>query len=497
MNSSHPRSKTRLTHHTSRIRPNLHGVALGLIIAVGIALRAYHLGFKTLKFDEALFYWIGQGNLQAILSENARLTSEPPLFALLTAIVSRISSTEVALRIVPFLAGVAAIPAIYLLASRFLTKWGAVAAALMVTFAPSQITRSQQVREYSLSSLFTILALLSFVNFLDKKTWRSSVFMAVTISVGMYIHYSLALILLGINIVFLIRIVLVKDSRKQLFLNWLLAQMLVGLATLALYGLALRQQLSPVLGAWYIQPGLWAGSSIRSAIGFAYGGIRDLMLSAYPGYVFTLLFYLGSVVLILFHRKTVFPYLVVAPIAVVVGSSLLRLYPLGGGPQDIFMAPLVILVAASGVDYLVKVDPRGVTVAVFLGLLVWRVVPSLIAYYPEDGNSSVGRIVERVAADASPGDPVYLCLGDDPALRYYVYVRYPMPRNPIVTGIRGPEPRDYLDQVDAMLADYGRAWMIMFPPCGDMSPMLEHIAQDWHVDLVEKRYPDTELYYVH
>ncbi|OGT28206.1 MAG: hypothetical protein A2Z17_02825 [Gammaproteobacteria bacterium RBG_16_66_13] len=268
-----------------------------------------------------------------------------------------------------------------------------------------------------------------------------------------------------------------------------------------MYGLALRQQMNLVnsgaVSYSYLQGGFWEGSSLRSVMEFAYGGMRDLIASAYPGYVFTLMFYIGCVVLVVVHRRKPLPYIIAAPVAVLVGASLLRLFPLTGGPQDLFLTPLLILVAATAIDYLISIDAKRLTVAVLMTLMVWRAIPVLAAYYPTDGGSSVGKIIQRVAASAAPGDPVYLCTGDDPAIRYYVVARFPIPDNPIVEGIRGPGPRDHIDQVDDMLEQYGRAWMVMFPPCGEMTPLLDHIAKEWKVELIERRYPDTELYYVH
>ena len=489
--------RLRLRSSNSPNGPRLDLVALCLITAVGAVLRAYHLGFKPLRFDEAMFYWIGQGDLPAIIRDNALLTSEPPLFAILTALVSRISDTEVALRLIPFIAGVVAIPVMYFLARNWLSVGGALAASIMVAFSPNQVRYSQSLREYSLSSLFTMLVILSFVNFIDKKTWRSATILALATAVGLFIHYSLALVVLAINAVFLVYVITMKTPRTELVLKWLVVQAVWILTALALYTLGLRQQLDPVLTAGYIQGGLWEGSSLRSAIEFAYGGGRSIIELTYPGYLFTLMLYTGSIVLIVLHRRKPFPYLIATPIVLVVFASLLRLYPLSGGSQNLFLTPLIILLAAAAIDYLVRVDTRRLTVAVFLALIVWRAVPSLRAYYPTEGGSAVGNIVKSVYALSEPGDPVYLCIGDDFALRYYVGVRYPMPLNPVVEGIRGGGSRDYIDQVDTMLKQHGRAWMVIFDRCGDMTPLLDHVAREWNVELIEKRYPNAELYYVH
>lgn len=478
--------------------PRLPLLALGCVTAVGAILRAYHLGFKPLWFDEALFYWIGQGGLAAIINQNALQSSAPPLFAVLVSLVSRVSITEVALRFVPYLAGTLAIPAMYILARRYLSVGGALAAAIMIAVAPSQIKHSQQVREYSLSVLLGLAILVSFGDLLEKRTWRSAIFLTIATVVGIFTHYGLALLVLAINCVFLVYILRMKEPRRNLFLKWLVVQAFGIGAALAVYSLALRHQIGPVVfeGAGYLQAGFWTGSSLGSAVEFVYSGVRELMVSAYPGYVFTLMLYTGSMVLILLHWRTPYPYLIAAPIAVVVGASLLRLYPLTAGRQDLFLAPLSILVAATALDYMIRKDNRRLLVAVFLSLIVWRAIPSLVSYYPTDGDSAVGNLVKRVAASAAPGDPIYLCLGNDPALRYYVHVRYPMPLNPIVKGIRGPGPRDYLDQVDSMLTQHQRAWFIVFPSCGDMTPLLDHVAKDWNVELIEKRYPGAQLFFV-
>ena len=69
-----------------------------------------------------------------------------------------------------------------------------------------------------------------------------------------------------------------------------------------------------------------------------------------------------------------------------------------------------------------------------------------------------------------------------------------------LSGYVGPAPvalRDYIDQVDDLLAENQRAWMLIVAGCGDMEPLLDHLAMEWDVELIKKIYPDGELYYVH
>jgi hypothetical protein len=134
----------------------------------------------------------------------------------------------------------------------------------------------------------------------------------------------------------------------------------------------------------------------------------------------------------------------------------------------------------------------------FLVLMANRARQTFQPYYPYIGSSGVAKIVAEMRPNLQPGDPIYMC-EDDPVLRYYLRVRYVMPDNPIVVGIQetAAGPRDYLAQVDAILAEKGRAWMLMVNRCGDMAPLLNHVAQEWTVELVQDVEPDGQLYYVH
>jgi hypothetical protein len=106
-------------------------------------------------------------------------------------------------------------------------------------------------------------------------------------------------------------------------------------------------------------------------------------------------------------------------------------------------------------------------------------------------------MVAHAIAMASPGDPIYVCNGNDLVARYYLQVRYPPKNNPIVERTTDPEPRAYLDQADTMVEKYRKAWVLTYASCGDMSPLIEHLTKSWTVDLVEKDYPDGRLYIVH
>jgi hypothetical protein len=470
------------------------------ITALGALLRAYHLGSKPLWFDESVVFWISQRTLPDLIAHNALENSAPPLFALLTSLVSRLSTTETALRFIPWLAGTLTVPTMYVFARRYLSEGAALVSALLIAVAPTQIQYSQQVREYSLSVLVGLLILGGVSVLLENNTWKVAGCLAFVAVVGIFTQYGLGLVVLAANILFLSQLARVKgESRRDLLIKWTVIQLIAVVSALAVYFLGLDQQMQPggFASNGHLSSAYWAGASLRSAVEFVYGGARDLIAFTFPGYVFTLMLYSGTLILVAVHLRSPYASVITIPFVVVVAAALLRLYPLVGGRQDIFLTPLIFMVAATTIDYLLQIDRRRLLVGLFLALMVWRSLPSLSSYFRSDGEDGVGRLVERLATMAAPGDPVYVCLGGDPTVRYYFSERYPMPQNPLIEGIRGPGARDYIDQVDRMLERYGRAWMLTFASCGDMRPLIDHVSQAWTVELIEKRYPEAQLFFVH
>ncbi len=94
-------------------------VCVGGITLLGAVLRFANLGFKSLWLDEAVTYWAAAGDLLSVLRETALGTSGGPLFNVALWFVVPFSSSEEALRLLPCLAGIAAIPVTYF---RLLTR---------------------------------------------------------------------------------------------------------------------------------------------------------------------------------------------------------------------------------------------------------------------------------------------------------------------------------------------------------------------------------------
>jgi uncharacterized membrane protein len=194
-------------------------MVLGAITLLGALLRLYHLGYRSLWYDEAVLYWIAQGNIQDVIARNAAGNSAPPLFALLLSFVLRVGESEATLRSLSWLSGVAAIPATYWLTRQFLGQYAAYFCAFVVAIAPSQIVYSQQLREYSMTFVLAILLLVFFTRCLRRPGLSNWVLFTVLEICGIFVQYGLALLVLALNLVFVAALVHAA-RRRELLVRW-------------------------------------------------------------------------------------------------------------------------------------------------------------------------------------------------------------------------------------------------------------------------------------
>ncbi len=413
-------------------------LALLLITLCGIGLRVYRLGYKSLSYDEAVFYWISQGGLSDVLAQNASLNSAPPLFAVLVSLLSKLGQSEAILRSLPCLAGVLSVPAMYALGRRFLSQGGALCASLILAIAPTQIERSQDLREYSLGLLLAILLVFTVDVFIEKRSWKSVALIAATSVVSILLQYGLALLILALDGIILVRFLLPRRASRGDLLKWGVIQLAILAGSLLVYFLSLREQWQPGgFGRGHLAGAYWAPSA-ESAPSYIVRQTRDIVDFAFPGSVFLVLFYVGVVVMVTSPRTWRQALYVGTPFLVIAAAGLAGLYPYHAGRQDLFLTPLLYLTVASGLDYLLRIDPKKVVPILFVVLVARKASQALPAYYSSpgrDGTGGTGAVVKYLSGVVQPGDPIFVCK-EDPGFRYYVDVRYAFDGSPVIVANR-------------------------------------------------------------
>jgi len=203
-----------------------------LLTALALGFRITTLSLQPLSGDEAM-------HLQALgLWETIHLdlAFNPPLFRLLVRLCTSVTATPVAARLIPLLAGVATVPALYFIGRRRLSIWGASFAALLLTIHPWHIRHSQTVRAYSLMTLLWLISLThswSSVSDSSADFARRKRIQHVGIALLLLLTHYLGFVLLAIEVGILLYH---RKWEHTLLLGGLLALAAIGLAPLLGFG---------------------------------------------------------------------------------------------------------------------------------------------------------------------------------------------------------------------------------------------------------------------
>ena len=161
------------------------------ITAVGAALRLLVLGESPFG-DELSTYWIvasnGMGGVVETVHSDAEIT--PPLYFMLAELATRVEFTPEMLRAPSLVAGVAAIPLVYALATRTVGGRAGIVAAALTALSPFMIYYSAEARGYQLMIVLVLLSTLALLNAVDRGGTRWWVGYAVCSCAAAYTHYT-------------------------------------------------------------------------------------------------------------------------------------------------------------------------------------------------------------------------------------------------------------------------------------------------------------------
>ncbi len=142
-------------------------LALLAIILLALALRAYHLGTKSLWLDELnlLHSADGHGSLFRRFSNtpNYSLDHPPAYLFLLRVVMLTLGREEWMLRLPALVASVACIPALWMLGRMLFGPAVGLMAALLLTLSPMHVSYGQEAHNYALYCLLSILLLWALV----------------------------------------------------------------------------------------------------------------------------------------------------------------------------------------------------------------------------------------------------------------------------------------------------------------------------------------------
>ncbi len=408
------------------------GIALGGIILLGAALRTYRLDSEAMWLDEVATIREGAGrSFVGVLVDLPLDDPHPPLYYLIVHVWTRIFGYgPVSLRSISVLAGVAAIPIVYLFARTVFDRRTGLIAGVLTAVSPFYIQYAQEARMYALFLLLTVTSMYLFVLLGRSGSHRTvggyvvvAVLLAVTHVYGLFI-------LLAQNIVW--ATYLATDRRPTFWSpprRWLLAQMIVGLLLLPWIGVLVYRALSGGSPGWLPIPG-W--DLLRATwLQFLAGPVQPPFDPGIMAAASLALIGLALVNLAGLHDATArlvreedldVLYLLAAwafvPIAVgyLISHTLSPIY----WPRYAIGASLgLLLLIARGIAVLPRPELRWL----LIGLVVATLFVPLGTYYEETQKQQFDQVVADIEAEATDDDIVLIT--DSYMIHPYLYYAVP------------------------------------------------------------------------
>ncbi len=232
-----------------KLNSKINLILFGAIFLLGGVLRLNHILYFPLWTDEVYTKTIAIRTLKTCFQD----AGNPPLFFLLEKVVSFFSSSDFALRFLPFLFGLGFIFSIYLIFKKISPKF-ALLASFLASINTINIYHSQEARGYSLSMFLSVLSIYFLNNYLEnsnsKTAKKALLFYSLIVIFSLNNNY-LLLILMFSNFLYGLFYLLFKKSPK--IKEFIFSQVLCALTFLPYFLISSKIALNGTFNGW-IEP---------------------------------------------------------------------------------------------------------------------------------------------------------------------------------------------------------------------------------------------------
>lgn len=458
-----------------RARRSLARIALVAAVAIGVALRvAQYAAHRSLWLDEAALAANIIHRSFAALARPLDFAQVAPLgfLWLEKGIITLFGASEWTLRLLPFLAALASVPLMAVLARRLLGGTGAVVATTLFAVSSPLLYFAAETKQYATDAAIAIVILLFALRWRDREIGRrGAVAAGIAGALAPWVSQPSAFVLAAAAIFLAAHAE--RGRRRERIAPLAIAFSLWAIGAALALGESIRT-VTPAVEA-YLQV-YWANSFLPLAAGLIASAawIRDLATEI-AAWLFPLPWAWGALALsaagivVLARRRDGALWLVVGPLLFALVASALHLYPVA--PRlTLFAAPMVMLAAGAGADGLVRLgarlappwrEPARVAAAGLLALLLVECVRA--AVHTPRVREELRPVVRYLAAHRRPGDAIYVYYGAARAFEFYA-PRAGIPRDAYVLGrCSRSDWRGYLADLDAERGK-PRVWLVLSHP---------------------------------
>lgn len=165
---------------------------LAFILVLGLVLRLVKLGGQSFSYDEVYSSSLSAKSLGVVAT---RFCQTPALYHILLHFWLYLGRSDVIIRLLSVLLGMASLWVVYLLGKELLDAKHGLVGAFLLSISPYHIWYSQDARMYSLLVLLSSASMVFFIKFLRGKRGWPSVWWVLTTVLSIYTHYYAAFVL--------------------------------------------------------------------------------------------------------------------------------------------------------------------------------------------------------------------------------------------------------------------------------------------------------------
>jgi mannosyltransferase len=195
----------------------LDSVAALAITIVAAALRLYHLGTRSLWFDEGFSAGIALMRWPDFLRTNSAYSANMAFYYLLLKLWLPLGNSDAWTRGLSALLGIACIPALYWLARKQFGSTAAIGAALLLATNAFHVKYSQEARAYSLVVLLVIVSAILLLRAIERETTRAWLGWSLVAALAVYAH-TYAVLVIGAEVMW--AWFAAPEQRRSLFSAW-------------------------------------------------------------------------------------------------------------------------------------------------------------------------------------------------------------------------------------------------------------------------------------
>jgi len=438
-------------------------IAALFVLTIGGALRVYHLGNRSLWFDEALTANTSRSTLTHMMEATRSRGSAPVVHPLILYMVEKVGKGAVAVRTPSVLASLLAVFVMLAMVRAKVSQDAALFAAAILAVSASQIRYAQEVREYSLSVLFATILIYCLLRWeaVGSRS-RNPVLLYVILFFVPLVQYGLVLLAFAVLSTIILRLLLSRDTCFRLSQVVIASTSLVAGGLLS-FVLTLRYQFHPGQGQWYLAANYFDPKT-TSLLGFLGTNSKGLLSFFVPGQVIVLCFVIAAVIFCVKQALTrefdPLTLLVFSSVGITLCAAVAKLYPYGGIRQCLFLAPGIALFAGIAIaDLLQRLRPsqHSLAAAAFMVVILLSGYRGMLRLWPYGEYEDTKSILKELARSSAPTDQVWVNHDAVEAFDFYLQERDPR----FIYGQFHADAKDYIPELfESIDQRSDRLWLV-------------------------------------